>query len=381
MKIALIKQRYSLQHGGSERYCVNLARRLQEMGHDVTVIGETIDEDLHAEVEFIPVRVNRLTSSTRNQSFAENCGRAAGNGRFDVVYGLGRSFGLDVVRVTERLQSHWLDVYYRGSIIRAAQRLNPRHRTLIRLERTIYRSSQVRRIVTQSQLDRRLLTEYYGIPDDKICTIYNGVDTDLFHPRVREGADDVRAELGIEPGEPLLVFASMDFEGKGLRSIIRALPLARDRETRLLVLGTGPVERFRRFARGLGVEQRVIFAGRHGSIERCYGAGDLFVLPTIYEPFPNVNLEAMACGLPVLTTATHGGADLIVHGENGYLVPDSECIREMSDCLDHHFSLPKSKHEAMSVQCRSTAEHLTMEENVRQTLEVFEEIVRDKVRV
>src|SRR4051812_18029254 len=108
MKIALVKRRYSLKVGGAERYCVNLARRLRTFGHDVTFIGESIDAELASEVDFIPIRVNRLTSWTKNRSFAENTGRAAKEGRFDVVYGLGRAFGLDAVRITDRLQSHWL---------------------------------------------------------------------------------------------------------------------------------------------------------------------------------------------------------------------------------------------------------------------------------
>ncbi len=125
MRIALVKRRYSLKVGGAERYCVNLARRLRSFGHDVTFIGESIDPELASEVNFVPITVNRLTSWTKNQSFAENTGRAVREGRFDVAYGLGRAFDLDAVRITDRLQSHWLNVYYRNSAHRALQRLNP----------------------------------------------------------------------------------------------------------------------------------------------------------------------------------------------------------------------------------------------------------------
>ena len=80
MRIALVKRRCSLRHGGSERYCVNLGRKLKAAGHEVTVIGESIDDELRPEFAFAPVEVNRLTSWTRNRSFAENCGRAAREG-------------------------------------------------------------------------------------------------------------------------------------------------------------------------------------------------------------------------------------------------------------------------------------------------------------
>ncbi|MCH7990458.1 MAG: glycosyltransferase family 4 protein [Planctomycetes bacterium] len=381
MKIAIVKRRYSLRHGGSERYCVNLTRRLQKLGHEVAVIGENIDDDLQDEVRFIPIPVNNMTSWTRSRSFAVNCGLEAGKGNFDIVYGLGRAYGLDAVRVTERLQSHWVKVYYRHPAHQLLQRLNPRHRTLINLERTIYRSKNVRRIVTQSQLDRKLIIENYGIPEEKIRTIYNGVDTLQFHPGVRENAKQVREELGIERDEPLLLFASMDFEGKGLRTIFQAMRNARNHETRLLVLGDGPIRKFQSIARELGIENRVIFAGRRDEIQNYYGAGDLFILPTAYEPFPNVNLEAMACGCPVITTTTSGGADVIEEARNGYLISGIDAVEEITEILDHHLELPISERNAMSEHCWNTAKEMTVEKNVASTLEMFEEVLLEKFRV
>ncbi|MEO1999112.1 MAG: glycosyltransferase family 4 protein [Planctomycetaceae bacterium] len=379
MKIALVKRKYSLRSGGSERYCVNLARNLTRRGHAVTVIGQHIDDDLHGEVHFEKVRVNRLTSSTRNRSFAENAGAAALGGNHDIVYGLGRAYGLDAVRVTERLQSHWVKVHYQRPLRQFWEQRNPRQRTLINLEQQIYQSQNVRRIVTQSQLDRTLLERYYSIPSEKIRTIYNGVDTDTFHPDVRHAATEVRAEWHLSHDQPLLVFASMDFEGKGLRSIIEALSQSRDTDSRLLVLGQGPIRRFQRIADAWGVGHRVLFGGRRSDIQRYYGAADLFLLPTVYEPFPNVNLEAMACGLPPLTTQTAGGADIIRHGENGYLIPASDSVEAMRKCIDEHLSLDSNRRQEISQACWDTARQMTIDRNVEQTLSVFREVMDERL--
>jgi len=381
MKIALVKKRYSLTHGGSERYCVNLSRQLQKAGHAVTIVGEQIDEDLKDEVGFIPVPVNRMTSWTRNRSFAENCRTAMAAENFDIVYGLGRSFGLDAVRVTERLQSHWLKVNYQQPLQQCLQRWNPRHRTLIDLERAIYQSGSVRKIVTQSRLDCQLVSEYYGIPEEKIRIIYNGVDTTQFHPGWKSEREALRQELGIERDVPLLIFASMDFAGKGLHSIIQSLKNSHHSELHLLVLGSGPERKFAQFARTQGVYHRVVFAGRRNDIERCYGAGDLFILPTAYEPFPNVNLEAMACGLPVITTQTAGGADIILPHENGYLISNVNAVDEMTRWLNLYFDLAAEVQAEMSASCWKTAQQMTLEKNVKHTLELFEEVLHDKFRV
>src|SRR5690606_26045191 len=145
----------------AERYCVNLSRQLQALGHRITIIGETIDDDLRQEVEFLPVEVTHTTSWAKNRSFAENSARIVAQGKFDIVHGLSRTHAVDTFRVTDPLQAHWLNVYYEHPWQRCLQRLNPRHRMILRIERSIYQSPRVRRIITQSRLDSRLISEYY----------------------------------------------------------------------------------------------------------------------------------------------------------------------------------------------------------------------------
>jgi UDP-glucose:(heptosyl)LPS alpha-1,3-glucosyltransferase len=152
-------------------------------------------------------------------------------------------------------------------------------------------------------------------------------------------------------------------------------------ELHLLVLGTGPIGKFQRIARELGLKRRVQFTGRRSDIERCYGAADLFLLPTAYEPFPNVNLEALACGLPVLTSQTAGGADVIEPGANGYLVSSVHAVDEMTDLIDQHFLLSAADRQEMQARCWLTAKDMTMERNVRETIELFEEVLLEKFRV
>ena len=381
MDIAIIKRRFSLRQGGSERHCVTISRQLQQLGHRVSIVGETIDPELTDEVRFLPVKVNHATSWSRNRSFAENSAQVVHQHHFDLVYGLSRSQAADVFRLTDRLQAHWMNVYYPNPLNRFLQHFNPRHRTILDIERSIYGSQRVRRIITQSMLDRRLVNQYYGVPEEKIRTIYNGVDISLFNPSAQAERQAVRAELGLTADQPLLIFASMDFEGKNLRAVLAALSRMTPRNAHLLVLGTGPERKFARVAVYYGVRNRVTFAGRQSYIQRFYGAGDLFVLPTAYEPFPNVNLEALATGLPVLTSATHGGADIIQDGRNGYVVSHGQAVEEMVERLNQHFALSASQRHTMSQNCWETAQGMTLENYTPQLMRVFEEVLVEKFRV
>lgn len=378
MHIALVRRCYSLKKAGAERYCVNLSRQLQQLGHQVTIIGETIDPELRDQIEFLPVKVNHFASWTKNRSFAANVEQVVKQHRFDVVHGLSRTPAVDTFRLTDPLQAHWLNVFYRRGWVNTLQHWNPRHRAILEIERAVYQSKRVRRYITQSKLDTRLLVEYYGVPEQKIVRVSNGVDINQFnlHSRVESGR--VREELGVERGQPLLLFASMDFRRKGLGPLLQALTRCRTPDIKLLVLGNGDVRTYGRMARQLGLDRNVIFAGRQSAMARFYGAGDLFVLPTIYEPFPNVNLESMACGTPVLTSETAGGADIIRVGENGYLVAEPDAVQEMADCIDHYLALSDSARQVMSQHCWQTAQGLTAELNARRTLAVFEDVIREK---
>lgn len=378
MHIALVRRCYSLKKAGAERYCVNLSRQLQRLGHRVTIIGEEIDPDLKDSIEFLPVKVNHFASWTKNRSFADNVDKVVKQHKFDVVHGLSRTPAVDTFRVTDPLQAHWLNVFYRNGLVRSLQRWNPRHRTILDIERSVYQSNHVRRYITQSKLDTRLLIEYYGVPEEKIVRVQNGVDTTQFRLESRSESHVVREELGVESDQPLLIFASMDFRRKGLGPLLNAIKTCRTPDVKLLVLGNGDHCTYGRVARDLGLQDRVIFAGRQSSMARFYGAGDLFVLPTIYEPFPNVNLEAMGCGTPVLTSATAGGADIIRSGENGYVISQPDAVQDMADCIDHHLSLPSSLRQIMTQHCSQTAQGMTVEMNARNTLAVFEAVLREK---
>ena len=380
MHIAIVRRNCSLKKGGAERYCVNLFRGLQKLGHQVTIVGETIDDELQDEVDFIPVPVLKLNSWTKNKSFFVNTGQVLKKHHFDIVHGLSRVDGLDTFRLTERLQIHWVNMYYRNPINRWLQHMNPRHRLVFDLERQIFGPNGVRRVIVQSKLDARLLRQYFNVDESRICQIINGVDTTTFHPGVRHERAAVREEWKIGADVPLLVFASMDFRGKGLDSLLAAMARLKHKETRLLVVGQGSSASFVRRAKSLGIEHQVTFTGRQSSIQRFYGAADLFVLPTIYEPFPNVNLEAMACGTPVITTATAGGAEIIHEGNNGYLIPDAWAIDELAERIDHHLALPWARKQYMSDACWDCANRLRIVDNAQKVAAMFEEVVNERRR-
>jgi glycosyltransferase involved in cell wall biosynthesis len=151
----------------------------------------------------------------------------------------------------------------------------------------------------------------------RIRVIPNGVDAATFRPDVRV-REDVRRELGLDADAHSAIFVGGDWERKGLELCIRALTDARGWS--LLVVGDGDRERYRALAVELEVSDRVYFAGRSSAPERYYAAADVLLLPSQYEAFPLVTLEAAAAGLPLVLSNVNGAPDIVDRGSAGWII-------------------------------------------------------------
>jgi len=183
--------------------------------------------------------------------------------------------------------------------------LNPLHPWLVTRNRLTYRLGRHRRIVV---VGSRLLSElehWHGVSGERVVHIPNGIDLERFHPGRREARSRILAELGIDPDASVVLFAGHEFERKGLELAVRALARM-EASAQLLVVGDDNPARFRSLAAGLGVADRIHFAGRREDMPDLYGAADAFLLPSRYESFALVCIEALATGVPVVAPRIGG---------------------------------------------------------------------------
>jgi UDP-glucose:(heptosyl)LPS alpha-1,3-glucosyltransferase len=188
-------------------------------------------------------------------------------------------------------------------------------------ERRMFESPQLRAVICNSHMVKNEILEYFSLPPHKLHVIYNGVDAVVFHPSLAAAhRASLRQRLGWSDQDLVLLLVGSGFERKGVTQVLhamRGLPPT----TRLLVVGKDKrLGRYRRLAEALGLSGQVEFAGGQKDVLPYYGAADLFVMPALYEPFPNVIMEAMASGLPVVTSRKCGGAEFIDNGREGYVV-------------------------------------------------------------
>jgi len=382
MKIALVIKEYGLERGGAERHTVHLGRALAQGGHDVHVLSRLFQEDpASPPIHWHPVTTVRKPSWWKVLSFARKVSETLRHEAFDIVYALNPVFSADIYRMSDGVQRHWLKVRYPHPLHRGA-RLATRPVLLVNLylENRLYRRGGCRRVVANSRLFKETLHGYYGVSRERIEVIYNGVDHRTFNPQARASLGrEARARWGLPSRAPVIVFAGNDWKRKGLFTLLKAMD-RRDSgssECRLLVAGRGSPRKIERMC-SPHLRSRIHLPGAVREIQKVYAAGDLLVLPTRYDPFSNVCLEAMACGLPVITTAANGAAELVREGVNGYVQQEPDSAEELAGLLRRF--LDGGNPESMKDAARATASAFTWEEAARRNLELFKRLLREKKR-
>ena len=321
MRIGLIRMRHT-PFGGAETFLGRFIRELKRRGHSIEVFSRDWEDGgvtVHRIRTFGPSFLKPLVFAWRAKKEVELAAP-------DVVVSLERTYCQDVYRAGDGVHREWLQrraAATESVVKRFLMRLNPLHPVLLYLERRLFTDKRLKKVVANSEGVRRDIIRHYGLPEDKICVIYNGIDPASYGTVAPEKRAGVRAELGAGGSTTLFVFVGSGFERKGLVYAIRALAILKEAgDVRLVVVGKGNAARYRKEAERAGVGDHVVFTGPVKGAEKYYGAGDVFILPTVYEPFSNACLEAMASGLPVVTTTRNGASEIMTDGVDSALVDD-----------------------------------------------------------
>jgi UDP-glucose:(heptosyl)LPS alpha-1,3-glucosyltransferase len=311
VKIAIICRPWSFR-GGVETATAGLIGELVRQGESidlVTVRGQPPIPGVRLRI--VPTLPG--PSLGRLLSFALGASRIARRTAYDVVQSHERVLRQDVYRAGEGTHRGYLAAMERHG-------RGPYHRTLLWLEGRIFGLQAARHVVAISRPGQQEIEALYGTPRSRLSLVYNGVDLSRFHPdRVAALRRSARAELELTRDAWVILFVGSGFERKGLAPLVGAFARFGDRRARLIVVGKGETARVHGEARRLGVGDRLLWLGARPDVERLYAAADVVALPSRYEPFGNVVLEALASGVPVLTSRHVGASDVIRSGENGWV--------------------------------------------------------------
>jgi UDP-glucose:(heptosyl)LPS alpha-1,3-glucosyltransferase len=317
VRIALVHMRHA-PSGGTEGYLTRLATFLAGRGHEVAIVCRSHGAPPHPAVRFERLRPPAIGAPWRMWSFARAVERWVRAARPDLVVGLGKTWTHDALRLGGGCHASYLELAHAATLGPLERRLGldrPKQRVALAIERRALAPGAYRAVIANSRMVAADVARRHGVPPERVTVIHNGVDLLRFHPgrREREGLA-LRRALGLADAAPLVLFLGTGYGRKGLDLALAAFAaLHRERpRARLVVVGADSKRRaYEAHARELGVAGATLFLGPRCDPEACYAAADLYVLPTRYDPFANATLEALASGLPVLTSDRNGGAEVL----------------------------------------------------------------------
>lgn len=370
-RLAIVRQKYR-PDGGAERFISRSLGALEKYNFDLNIITREWHDNIHHNWHVHlcnPLKFGRIS---REQGFAESARALWEKEQFDLVQSHERIPGCDIYRAGDGVNRRWL--LQRAKLLPEWRRKwlfsNRYHHYVMCTERNIYAAPKLKAIICNAQMIKQEIIDDFSVPADKITVIYNAIDNEKFTPTDARQRKLLRDKYHIPQQAHCLIFVGSGFERKGLTAAIRALAVT---ESYLLVIGQDKAEkRYRALARSLGCSSRVLFMGIQEQTLSFYQLADALLLPTLYDPFPNVILEAMSCGLPVVTSTTCGGAELITPGYNGFIV-DALDITAISTAIQ---ALPRQAlGSSMGKEARMRIMSYTPEHLAKQLVSLYNQLL------
>lgn len=317
-RIALVRGSWNAA-GGAERFVQRIAQALAGRGVEVTLVTRRWPRGGEAA---LPANVRRLELDAfhvgrrwRDQAFARNVLAAVARERFDLVQSHERIPGLPLYRAGDGVHRQWLAIKRRhhGWWRALGDLLSPQHRAVLRAERAMFAHPALRCVICNSEMVRDEIARLYRVAPEKLVVIRNGIDLQRFRPATPEERAAARVRFGWPADRTVFLFVGSGFERKGVAAALHAFALGGLASHALLVVVGHDKHRgrYERMAHALGIAHAVRFTGPQDDVLPYYQGADAFVLPTLYDPQSNAVLEAMACGLPAITTTGCGVAELL----------------------------------------------------------------------
>ncbi|MBL8480660.1 MAG: glycosyltransferase family 4 protein, partial [Rhodocyclaceae bacterium] len=370
MKLAVIRQVYN-PYGGAERFVERAVAAMRDEGLEVGLIARRWAGAEQPGQEFLrcdPFYLGRLWRDAGFARAALACARAAG---FDLVQSHERIPGCDIFRAGDGVHATWLELRRRAlpRLAAAAQAWSPWHRYTLRAEAGMLRHPRLAAVICNSCMVRDDMARRFGLPEHKLHVIYNGLDLARFSPALRDlHRAAKRAELGVADDDMVYVFVGSGFARKGVAQILQAAQAMRQRARFWIVGADKQLPALQQEAGRRGLSGRVQFFGPQKDVRPFLGAADAFVLPSLYDPFPNAALEALACGLPAIVSRSCGAAEFIRAGDNGYTC-DALDTQELAGRLDA-LAEPGAA-TAMREAARRAVEHLSAQALAQQLIALY----------
>ena len=316
MRLAIVRQKYT-PYGGAERFVERALAALSTRDIEITLVTRQWPANASSRVKPLIVNPPYLGRTMRDARFAHAACNALARLPNTLVQSHERIACCDIYRAGDGVHAVWVEERLRGASTaeRVALAASAYHRYMLGAEQRLFESARLKQVICISRMVQDEIHERFALPRERLPVIYNAIDPGVFNPGLAAHRDEIRARYGIAHDTCVFLIVGSEYARKGVGRAIEALAHVPP-PAHLLVVGKDRhPSRYESLARTMHVANRVTFAGAQEDPRPFYGSADVFLLPTLYDALSNAVLEALACGLPVITSDRCGAGELVLaHG-------------------------------------------------------------------
>ncbi len=373
MHVVLVKQS-AKQAGGLEKAALRIANAFLARGDRVTLLS-TGQVTAPQGVEVHALQGSSFFRAQRLERFDAFVSSWLQNLQADVVLGLDRCRRQTHLRAGNGVHAVYLERLHalEGRLKQFARWISPLHRKLLAVEREAFEYPGLRKVIANSAMVGREILERFSLRNAKLEVIHNGVEWSEWSEHFASWPQarlNMCRELGLDPAAFHFLFVGHGYARKGLRQLLQGLALLKRSDVHLSVIGQDKhIEQYAKEARKLGLARQVHFFGARSDVLRFYQMSDALVVPSLYDPFANVTVEALSFGMSVVSSKYNGGIE-VLSPATGVVIDELLDPESVAEALRAAILRPKT--ELRARQVRASVEHLDFPKQLAKVLQVCE---------
>ena len=347
-KIAILKSRIAYL-GGLEKYAQEIAKAFLKNGCQVTIL--TTGKPIHIDqIEVISLCPHQKNVCKLIPNFEKKIDHFLSKNPQDIVFGLDRTKYQTHYRAGNGVHNSFLEHKKNSFFKKLYHALSQKHRFINKVEKNLFESSKLKLIVVNSKKIKDELTSTFSLDPSKIEVVHNGFDEKKY--TFSKNNDLKKTTLQ-------LLFVGHNYKRKGLELTLRTLAEFPNKDFQLIVIGKDKnISYYKSLSKKLSLDHKVLFLGSQNDLSPFYQRADIFILPTSYDPFSNVVVEALSMGNYVITSSSNGASE-IINSTSGEIISNLNSIDELKASFEKAFK--KDFSSELKSQIRKSVKHLSLD--------------------